>query len=322
MKKNSNSGLTMIEVIIGSAILSVVMIITLDVVFVGTNAAVRSGITSALEHRGRKLLSEFGNDVLDARYKLDRVNKTASLQSPNSWAVPGVTGNELGIYSNNTEIRFIVPVTQDPAGVTLIPGQVAWGYRYPGSIHPVGDLGFRQDLACYIRFEADLVYRESAGSPQVLVQPASWVAPFPALPDLSNPLVTEMILNIDVDKNGSMNDTFVHGKLRKYIVAPTGHPSLTAGQTDPLSVEGLDDDVILKVSSGTQFNGSMDGTAGSGLLFQFVDKSGVPAMSGTVPSSTATALVLTVWHGALDDRKKDFWLRKATQTIHFRASQN
>lgn len=322
MKKNSISGLTMLEVILGSAILSIVMIITLDVVFVGTNAAVRSGITSTLEHRGRKLLSEFGSDVLDARYKLDRVNKTVSLQSQNPWAVPGVAGNELGIYSNNTEIRYIVPVTQGPTGASLAAGQMAWGYRNPVPSALAGDLGFRQNLACYIRFEADRVYRESAGSPQVLVQPASWGAPFPALPDLSNPVSTERILNIDVDKNGSMNDTFVHGKIRKYIVAPSGHPSLTSTQTNPLTIEGLDDDVILKVSSGTRFDGPMDGTAGSGLLFQFVDKSGSAAMSGSVPSSTATALVLTVWHGALDDRAKDFWLRKATQTIHFRASQN
>jgi hypothetical protein len=153
------------------------------------------------------------------------------------------------------------------------------------------------------------------------VQPASWGSPFPALPVI-NPALDVQVLNIDIDKNGSMSDTFVHGKLRKYIVAPTGHPILTGGQTNPITIEGIDDDVILKVTSGNVFNGSMDGTPGSGLLFQFVDKTGAAAMTGSVPSTTATALLLTVWHGTIDDRKKDFWLRKATQTIHFRASQN
>lgn len=316
---SKRSGMTMVEVIISGAILSVVVIITLDVLFSGTNTATRSSIASGLEHRGRKLLSEFANDVLDARYKLDRVNKNPALQSANPWVVTGVGTNELGIYSNNTEIRFIVPGNQDQSGNPLISGQMCWGYHSPvinkALVPP--DLGFRQNLACYIRFEADTVLLESAASPAVASQPASWGSPFPPLPALD-----QQILNIDVDKNGSMTDTFVHGKLRKYIVAPTGHPLLAAGQTNPIIMEGIDDDVILKVTAGNQFNGSMDGTPTSGLLFQFVDKTGAAAMSGGVPSSTATALVLTVWHGSLDDRRKDFWLRKATQTIHFRASQN
>jgi prepilin-type N-terminal cleavage/methylation domain-containing protein len=315
-----SSGLTMLEVMIASAILSVVVIITLDVLFSGTNTAVRSGLSSALEHRGRKLVSEFTNDVLDARYKLDRVNKTPSLQSANPWSVAGVSGNELGIYSNNTELRFIVAGNQDQSGNALPGGQMCWGYHSPLATNMAlvpRDLGFRQDLACYIRFEADTVLRESSGSPSVPSQPASWGSPFPPLPTLD-----EQILNIDVDKNGSMNDTFVHGRIRKYIVAPAGHPILTGGQTNPLTIEGISDDVILKVSSGNTFNGSMDGTPTSGLLFQFVDKTGATAMTGSTPSSTATALVLTVWHGTLDDRKKDFWLRQASQLIHFRASQN
>jgi hypothetical protein len=319
----ANAGMSLLEVLIASLILAFVVFMTIEILISGSTAVERSGITGTLEHRGRLTVHVCSNEFVSARFRLDHTNPVTALQNLNPYPIAGISGNaDLGIYASNTEIRYMLAGTQDSDGLSpqsLPPspsiknGQIVWGYTSP---LPVPSNGFRKDLACLIRFEADTVLLESAGSPPVASQPASWGAPFPALPALLSQNV-----NWDIDQNGVQTDTFVRGRLRQYVVAPAGHP-LGGPAGTILGISTLSDNVVLKVQGGNQFNADMDASPGSGMLFRFVDKTGAIAMSGSLPGPAATSIIMTVWHGNFDDRGRAFWVRKNSETVGFRNSQN
>jgi hypothetical protein len=315
--------MSLLEVLIASLILAFVVFVTIEILISGSAAVERSGITGTLEHRGRLTVHTCANEFVSARFRLDHTNPVTALQNMNPFPVAGVSANaDLGIYASNSEIRYMVAGTQDqnglgpqsfPASPSIKNGQVVWGYNSP---LPTPSGGFRMDLVCLIRFEADTVLLESAGSLAVASQPASWGAPFPVLPALLSQTV-----NWDIDQNGSQTDTFVRGKLRQYFVAPAGHP-LGGPAGAILAVSTLSDNVVLKVQGGNQFNADMDANPGSGMLFRFVDKTGAIAMAGSFPGPTATSIIMTIWHGNFDDRGRAFWVRKNSETVGFRNLQN
>jgi len=167
---------------------------------------------------------------------------------------------------------------------------------------------FNTNLACFLRFEADYVLQESSGSGSA-TQPADWTAPITP----SYPLLTTNVLNMDIDGNGSRGDTFVSGRLMKYIV--NENTGVVVGR------ERLDDNVLLKVagSGAGQFNGDMNGDGQADLLFCFTNAAGTP--DTTLTGATASGLQINVWHGCVDDTGKLFILRNNKLLIHLRTER-
>jgi hypothetical protein len=227
-------------------------------------------------------------------------------------------------------IPGVADVNGDPTKVAS--GSMVYGYNSPlGS----PNTGFFQDLTCVIRFEADTVLMESANSPPA-TQAADWGAPFPSYPVLVPPTPAQ-ILNLDLNNDGDQTDTFVTGKIVRYIIAcPTNTTLLAANASNPspslLMREVLSDTALFRVS-GTgagQFNGDVESHAGapnysgapsySGVLFGFVDQTGT--YTPGIPTLNFRGLLVTVWHGNADDTGKAWILRNNKILIRFRVPQS
>jgi prepilin-type N-terminal cleavage/methylation domain-containing protein len=320
MNKNRR-GMTLIEVLIASAILSIVVAIAMSVLTSGTQNATSGQLMSQLEERGNRIQA-FCRDQLS----------TAAYTHP--------TYTNLGIVpaSFNTAIGFQMsgPANAASTGTpTLTFGYVDPRIKVDPVVQPVDPT-----LACFIRFEADTVYMESAASPSA-TQAANWIAPglpaFPTIPvsTLGDPSqLIVRVLNMDVNGNGSKTDTFVSGKLMKYVWDEANN--VLIGR------EKLDDQVILRVNSSAagdfagSINETLDPVSGTlkkvnGLprssnpaipvltpdyLFMFTDING--AIDPSLTGATAYGLMVNVWHGCIDQDGKHFILRNSRQLIHIR----
>jgi len=277
MKSTKNAGLTLIEVVIAAVILTAVVLMTLAILTTSTSAATKATLTGDLETRGRQFVDFCRNQFAWGRFR-----------DPS-----GV--HTLGLYSDNTEIRYQIPVNQSPGG------NLEYGYTSRVGFEPAG-----VGRACAIRFEADTILKESAASPSA-TQPAS-MPPLPPLPALA----TE-IMNADLNKDRDRLDTFVRGRIRLYVVDAAGSGILSRGS--------LGDCLVLAVTGANRFNGDMDGNASTpDLLFRYVDKNDA-AVLGPTPGSGSVAVVVTAWHGNWDDLKKGFLVRRNTEKINFRNAQ-
>ena len=293
--RNKRAGLSLIEVIIASAILCAVVAIAMNILFSGSRTAANGQLLSELEQRGNRTLA-FCRDQLS----------TAAFTHP--------TYTDLGTVpaTSNTALGFQVcgPATANAMGkVTL-----SFGYPDPrigvnAAVQPVD-----ATLACFIRFEADTVYKESSSAPNAL-QAADWTSPalpaYPALPSTDGMIVKT--LNMDINGNGSRNETFVSGKLMKYVVDEVSHA--VVGR------ERLDDQVVLRVSGpgAGEFSGDMDLDGTPDYLFVFTDVAGVPNIALT--GATAGGVLLNLWHGCVSEDGKRFLLRNNRQLIHLRAER-
>jgi len=312
MKANRRSGLTLIEVIIASAILAIVVAITMSVLTSGSRTASSGQLLSQLEQRGNRTLA-FCRDQMS----------TAAYTHPTFTTLGMVPG------TFNTAIGYQVsgPATVGPTGTpTLVFGYVDPRIAVDPVVQPVNP-----NLACFLRFEADTVYLESSASPMP-TQAGNWVSPaLPAYPVLPSSDPTKLIvrtLNMDIKGNGLRTATYVSGRLMKYVV------DMLAGTV--VGREKLDDQVILCVSgtgpgdfAGTinqTPDGSNVGGIGSGLatgvilpdlLFVFTDSNGVPQPGMT--GANANGLLINLWHGCIDEDGKRFLLRNNRLLIHIRA---
>ncbi|HLY08033.1 MAG TPA: prepilin-type N-terminal cleavage/methylation domain-containing protein [Planctomycetota bacterium] len=300
MKKRT-AGLTLLEVLIASAILAVVVGITMNVLFSGTRTAASGQLMSQLEQRGNRDLEFFRDQVSTARF------------NPAAYVY-------LGIYpgSNNTAIGYQVFGT--PTVPTTGTPTTTFGYVDPRV--PVTDTinkPVNTNLSCFVRFEADTVYLESSAS-LVPTQAVNWVGALapqpPAYPVLPGSLSQDpsylvlKVLNMDVNGNGNRTDTFVSGRLMKYVV------DITSGAV--VGRERLDDQVILAVNGpgAGAFQGDVDGDTIPDYLFCFTNAAGtaIPALT----AQTGSGLLINLWHGCLDQDGKRFLLRNNRQLIHFR----
>jgi hypothetical protein len=223
--------------------------------------------------------------------------------------------------SAGTALLYRVPGTLGESGATLPDGTLAFGYFSPVT----GQKGFRANLACVLRFEPETVLKESSASPDPVAM-ANWGVPFPDYPS-----TTTVVLGRSVNRDGDLADTFVRGRIRRYVLAPDASATLTANTGAWLLASGSESDhVILRVnpSNAQQYNGNVDGNATSPQseldpLFLFV---GVDGPNGTaIDASNLTtdgkALVVTTWHGTSGYLDKDFPIRRTQQIIKFRNSQ-
>jgi hypothetical protein len=293
MKTRKTTGLTLLEVIIASLILMLIVLMVTGVLSSASTTATRSSITGHLEARGRQFVDGCKTEFLSAQF-------TGSITC-------GGNVCPMGIAGNNTEIRYRVPIGRDASGVVKV------GCFSPLS---VPNNGPKAGWAYIIRFEADTVLKESVASPNASQPISTSSPPLPGYP----PLVEQRILNMDVNGNGNRTQTFVRGKIKKYIVAPDGDPILGV-KANPIGVEGLSDDAILMVSPSGTFNGDVDGTPNSGKLFRFVDEAGLETTPYTSVGANGRGIVFIVWHGAFDELAKSFFIRKSGEQAAFRNPQ-
>lgn len=309
MNLRKNAGVSLLEVLIASVILVAIVLIAMAILFSSTRLAARATLTSDLEERGRKFSDFCKEEFLQARFT-DQITLSVS----------GATN--LGIDPNafSTSIAYQMPGNVNAAGTSLGNGNVVFGYTSPFT----GVRGFRETLACFIRFEADTVFKESSGAPAA-TKLADWGAPF--LDYLTLPAAT--VLNIDVNKDGDLSDTFVRGKIRKYVFAPFNGSVYTANSSQCLlGKEILSDQVILSVdpSYPGRYNWNVDSNASSPAsqldpLFLFVDQDGPDGvLIGNLPA-TAKGVAVTIWHGNYEDDRKGFAIRKNSTTVRFRNPQ-
>ncbi|HXG60277.1 MAG TPA: hypothetical protein VNO22_02780 [Planctomycetota bacterium] len=202
------------------------------------------------------------------------------------------------LSSFNTLLRYQIPVSQNAAGQVQFGYSVASGYNDPSGV----------GKTCVLRFEADLAIRESSSAP--ITAQATNTAGLPLLPVLQT-----RVANLDVNRDGDRNDTFVRGKIVQYVLAATG-------LVERRSV--LSDQAMLAVASSGRFNGDFDGSAATPAdrdwLFRYVDASGATITSAT-PGTNSAGIRVTVHHGTWDDTGKNFMVRRATEMIYFRNDQ-
>jgi len=323
-----NAGLTLLEVMIASIILVSVVLMAMSSLSVSTSLASKSGASSEVEQRGVRFLAWCRDNLSSAQF-------TKTITSAGSTRALGIPST-----SYNTAVGFRVPGNRDASGAATAGGAVVFGYD---SLLPAPKSGFYQDLACFLRFEADTVYKESSSSPNA-AQAAAWGAPFPAYPALVNPdssSLQSQILGIDVNGDGDQSDTYVRGKIVKYVIAPTGSAAATGHAGFPvngvvqssllLSREVLSDGVLLRVNStlAGDFLCDLDGHATSPksaveALFRFVDSSGSPdgvAVDNSNVAVSGQGLLVTVAHGNPDSTGKGFIVRKNSVLLRFRSTQ-
>lgn len=295
--KNRRAGLTLLEVIIASAILAAVVMIAMSVLFSGSRTAASGQRLSELEQRGNRTLA-FCREQLS----------TASFTHP--------TYTNLGIVpsSVNTGLGYQVcgPAVVGPTGnATLTFGYVDPRIPVNSATQPVDPT-----LACFLRFEADTVYKESSSAPNA-TQAAAWTSPalpaFPALPTSDATKLIVRVLDMDINGNGTRAETFVSGRIMKYVVDEA--TNTVVGR------EKLDDQVLLAVtgSGAGAFGGDIDLDGQPDYLFAFTDLTGT--VNTTLTGATASGLLLNVWHGCLDESGKRFLIRNNRQLIHVRTER-
>lgn len=284
---NRRAGMMLLEVVVAFAILAAVMALTMGLLLDSSRFVARMSRRGDLENRGRELTA-FAKTLL----------LTGKFYGPGP-ALGGIS--QLGIFSSYTEIRFQFPVSRGSTD------GVVYGFTSKIGLDDPAGAG----MTCILRFEADTLLRESEQSPAAVSQPAAnWDSSFPPLP-----AVSQKTLNLDINRDGDLLDSFLKGKLRRYVVDAAGAMAC---------VEKLSDDVILEVAQtgSTTFPYSMEDPATRirEPLLRFVDASGA-LVPGSNPGTTGRALVLTVWHGSLDESGKEFPLRKSSELLRFRNVQ-
>jgi hypothetical protein len=281
------SGITLLEMTIASTLLIAVFGVGISVLLRSGTIAAKASQAGHHEAVGRQVTNHCRTHFLYARV---------------SGPGPALGGaSTLGIWSNYTEVRYQVPVTPDERG------KLRFGATNRiGEDDPAG-----QDRVCILRFEAEIVLRESAAATAAASQPAAaWGPGFPPLPTLST-----VTLDLDLDGNGSRADTFLSGRLQKYEVNARG---------DFLGVESLCRGVILRVepaASPYAYDMNRPGFDGPEPLFRFVDGRGA-LVPGSSPGATAAAIVVTLWNGSAEENGKRFLLRKSSEVVRFRNPQS
>ena len=351
-RRRLDSGVTLLEVVVATAILGMVLFATYAVLFSTSTSSARGQLNANLDAQGKDFIERCKREFYDARF-----NDTTNSQ-------------RIGIHDNGTQVHYQVALGMTTAGF------VAFGYVgneiYTGAPDNVVDTGVTitlkgqaqtvktQDLAkwtdysCVIRFEPELVYYEGTSAPSIphpgtadVSAPQTW-KPNPYIGTTSNsPPVSQVAGNIlptwplsaslpklNININGAYEptlpdktDVFVKGKIWMYVMAPwAGAPVVHHSQV-------ISDNVFLAVAPDGTFRGDMDeiDTQTSQIrkdtLFRYLTD--VPSTWGTTdflqtlpfPGNLTASMGVTIWHGTLDDSGKLFHLRKSWERVSFRLNR-
>jgi hypothetical protein len=297
--RRKNAGLSLLEVLIASTILVGVVAAAMVILHSTSRTAANGSLLAQVEQRSNRTLTFIQDQMA-----------TAAFFYPGSNAL-------LGIVPGYTSTAFGYQLSAPPTGLLPNGGAYVKVYGYPDPT-----LGTMNDkLICYIRFEADTVYKESSASTVAATQALNWSLPInPSInkpnqsrnyPTLDSTVTTT--LNMDLNKgfngNGNRTETFVSGKIWKYL--------WNTSTNKVVATERLDDLVLLRVNSAApgDFTGDIDGDGTPDPLFTFYDAAGAV----TTSSPSAVRLQVNLWHAVLDDSGKSFLLRNNKLIVHLRS---
>jgi prepilin-type N-terminal cleavage/methylation domain-containing protein len=364
MKTKSSSGFTLVEVMIASVILTGVVIAAFVTLFTASKMSSQGSVASDINTRGTRFLSLCRDDMAAAQYGKNIVLDSAgtTYQLGVTLTVPADVTRKL----KNTAVAYQIPGDRNNAGVRYAGGIVVYGYNAPFNL--TTDLPndnynkFYEDLVCYLRYEPDTVFKESTSSLDVAQLP-DWDTNanpiFPRFPALTNPsatLLQSQILNIDLNGDGDRTDTYVRGKIVRYVVAPFGSPVAAAhpafainGQLMSsllLSQETVSDMVMMRVRTEGPAGGPCDilftdfdkhdidvlNQTERDMIFRFVGATGTvedPIYSSAAPllelqptvSTNARGLLISVTHGNYDGTPNGFVVRKNRQLVRTKTNQ-
>jgi hypothetical protein len=349
--RRSESGMSMVEVMIATVILGFIMFATYMILFSTSTTSARGQVATNLDAAGKEFIEFCKKEFYDARFN-DNVNSQV-----------------LGIHDNNTQIHYQLALGMSDAGNVV--------YGYPAGANTLDNTGvtiqvkgvnqtlYKQNLLAWanyqavVRFEPELVYCE--GSSTTVLQPATadlkapqtWrpnpyagnvsLAPGTPLPVFSR--ATNVPLDLDMNRDGDKLDVFVKGKIWKYVMQPV-LPLAATPVLQTYTVHSyvmVSDNVFLPVVGGV-FRGDMEPavtgavigstvnlTDGKDWLFRYLraEPSDPPTTYGYLDDSATLAfpgpntvcLGITIWHGALDDTGKFFTLRKTWERAPFRLNR-
>jgi Tfp pilus assembly protein PilV len=245
MKTNRRSGLSLLEVLIASVILVGVCIAAFATLFTATTLSSKGTAASEIETRGTRFLAGCRDDMAAAQY-----GGTINLGTGFALGLgvnPKTPSN--GATSGYTAVAYQIPGNRTTNGTKKTGGLVGFGYSAPTNLPGEDDDGagpltgstnyskYYEELVCYLRFEADTVFKESSSSLDA-TQSLDWdtgtqryFTPYPALVNPSSSNLPNQILSKDLNGDGDMTDTYVRGKIVKYVFTPKYTPF-----TDPASV--------------------------------------------------------------------------------------
>jgi hypothetical protein len=289
--KRKDAGMSFVEVLIASVIFVVVVSIAMTILHSTSKTAANGSLMTQLEQRSVRTLT-FCQDQLS----------TAAFTYAGCPTVLGIVPN-----SSNTAFGYQLC---GPAS-NVLPSGSAYTMRfgYPDSLTAV----FNTNLVCFIRFEADTVLQESSASAFTPAQFADWTTPvLRSYPTLGS--AATKIIDMDLNKNGNRTDTFVRGKIMKYLWDKAA-VALVAS-------ERLDDMVLLRVTSNAAgaFAGDVDGDGTPDPLFTFLTEAGV-AITDNASIDSAARVQINLWHAIEDENGKSYITRNNKLVIHLRTER-
>jgi hypothetical protein len=292
--KRKDAGMSFIEVLIASVIFVAVVSVAMSILHSTSRTAANGSLVTQLEQRASRTLTFFQDQLSTAAFVYNPVAPAT---------LPTVLGIVPGTSNTAFGYQLCGPATVAPSGSTYV---MNFGYPDPKTAL------FNTNLVCFIRFEADTVLQESSSGAINPTQTANWA--WPTLKSYPTPLVTK-VLNMELNKNnGLRSETFVRGKIMKYIV------NKTTGAT--VDSERLDDMVLLRVTSTSPgaFSGDIDGDGTADPLFTFLTEAGATIPDNTT-IATAARVQINLWHAIEDDNGKSYILRNNKLIIHLRTER-
>jgi len=289
--KRKDAGLSLIEVIIASAILVVMVAVAMSLLHSTSRTAANGSLITQMEQRASRTLT-FCQDQLS----------TAAFTYAGSPTV-------LGIVPNSSSTAFGFQLCGPASNVVPTGSAYTMSFGYPDPVTAT----FNTNLVCFIRFEADTVFQESSVGAITPTQFADWTSPvlknYPTL----DATVTR-VLNLDLNQNGTRSETFVRGRIMKYLW------DKTAGTL--VNTERLDDMVLLRVTSTAAgaFAGDIDGDGTADPLFTFLTEAGA-TITDNASIDSAVRVQINLWHALEDDSGKSFLLRNNKLVIHLRTER-
>jgi len=243
MKTKRSAGLSLVEVMIVSIILAAVLLMSMTALFTASNASAKGSAASDIETRGTRFLGLCRDDMSAAQY-----GQMTNLGSGGTLALGINPATPVACLKYHLSVAYQIPGNRGHNGQKKVGGAIIYGYNSPFNIPNEDDDGvlpilstnhtkFYENLVCYLRFEADTVFKESASSPDA-IQALDWDNPgpvriFPPYPQLVNPSATvrpNQILKMDLNGDHDMTDTYVRGKIVKLVYTSPINP------VDPLSI--------------------------------------------------------------------------------------
>ena len=290
--KRKDAGMSFIEVIIASAILVAVVSVAMAILHSTSRTAANGNLITQLEQRASRTLT----------FCQDQMSTAAFTYA----ACPTV----LGIVPNTSSTAIGYQLCGPATGV-LPTGKaytMSFGYPDPGSY-----LVFNTDLVCFLRFEADTVFQESSFGAITPTQAVDWTSPVLRNYPVLDGTVTR-VLNMDLNKNGTRSETFVRGRIMKYLW------NKTTGAL--VNTERLDDLILLRVNSTApgDFSGDVDGDGASDPLMTFMTEAGA-VIADNASIGSAARVQINLWHAVEDDNGKSFILRNNKLVIHLRTER-